>query len=110
MRRRPPTDERGSPRAGVGECGELGLRSRDDDLAGTVDVRGRQAHFVAGGDDGIGISAGDAHARRRAGAASAIADPRSRTNTIACSAVSTPAPTAAVISPTEWPAPAPIAG
>ena len=52
----------------IGECGELGLRSRDDDLAGTVDVRGRQAHCVAGGDDGVGISAEDgAHARRRAG-------------------------------------------
>ena len=52
----------------IGESGELGLRSRDDDLAGTVDVRGRQPHSVAGGDDGVGISAEDgAHARRRAG-------------------------------------------
>ena len=41
-------------------------------------------------------------------AAAAIALPRSRTNTIACSAVITPAPAAAAISPTLWPATAPI--
>ena len=43
-----------------------------------------------------------------AAAASAIALPRSRTSTIACSAVITRAPAAAAISPTLWPATAPI--
>ena len=41
-------------------------------------------------------------------AAAAIALPRSRTSTIACSAVITRAPAAAAISPTLWPATAPI--
>ena len=41
-------------------------------------------------------------------AASAIALPRSRTSTIACSAVIARAPAAAAISPTLWPATAPI--
>ncbi len=40
--------------------------------------------------------------------ASAMARPRSRTRTIACSAVIARAPAAAVISPTLWPATAPI--
>ena len=41
-------------------------------------------------------------------AARAMASPRSRTSTIACSAVMARAPAAAAISPTLWPATAPI--
>ena len=41
-------------------------------------------------------------------AARAIASPRSRTSTMACSAVITRAPAAAPISPTLWPATAPM--